>query len=230
MRASAPLRSSRRRSAAHEQSLSSRTAERRMLAAPTLAVIRIQMAGMIDRPYLDPGTACQRDSDQERHHEITHTRLHCAENTAGYALNAVPRRSIPIGIRRGFRLRCPGVKALSRASPAFNSPRHSQCLEAARRSLSSYVAFTTSAITSAGYVSLLCALGIGDHLWVSRANFALADFSIGTKNDPPPHLIKFCTRHDFCVLRIAPAAFLPSPLVKHSAPPMLLPLSIWERA
>jgi hypothetical protein len=50
------------------------------------------MAGMIDRAYLDPGTTCQRDSDQERHHQIAHTRLHCAENTAGHALNAVPRR------------------------------------------------------------------------------------------------------------------------------------------
>jgi hypothetical protein len=117
------------------------------------------------------------------------------------------------------------------ASPAFNLPP--PCLRRQNSSSSPVAigtAFTTLAITSAGYFSALCPLGIGDHLWVSRADFAFADFSIGTKDDPPPHLIKFCTRHDFCVLRIAPAAFLPSPLVKHSAPPMLLPLSIWERA
>jgi hypothetical protein len=126
---------------------------------------------------------------------------------------------------------------LSRQRPSFTPRLPSICLlHVWRRQNSSSspvaigIAFTTLAITSAGYFSPLCPLGIGDHLWVSRADFAFADFSIGTKDDPPPHLIKFCTRHDFCVLRIAPAAFLPSPLVKHSAPPMLLPPSIWERA
>ena len=60
------------RSAAHEESSSPCAAERRMLAARALAVIRIQMTGVIDRPYLDPGAACQRRGDQERHHQFAH--------------------------------------------------------------------------------------------------------------------------------------------------------------
>jgi hypothetical protein len=60
------------RSAAPEESWSPCTAERRMLAARALAVIRTQMARMIDRPYVDPGTACQRSTDQERHHQFAH--------------------------------------------------------------------------------------------------------------------------------------------------------------
>jgi hypothetical protein len=53
-----------------------------------------------------------------------------------------------------------------------------------------------------------------------RADFELASFSIGTEDNPPPHLIKFGARHYFLVLRIAPAAFLASLLVKHGAPPV----------
>jgi hypothetical protein len=64
------------------------------------------MTGVIDRPYLDPGTACQRRGDQERHHQFAHAWLHWAENTEGYAPNAVRHRWIPIGIRCGLRLRC----------------------------------------------------------------------------------------------------------------------------
>jgi hypothetical protein len=137
-------------------------------------------------------------------------------------------------LRRGFRLRCPGVEALSPRPARLQFASAESVFGGGETSSSSSVAIggalTMGAIASAGYFLPLCRLGIGDHLWVSRADFALADFSIGTKDDPPPHLIKFCTRHDFCFLRIAPAAFLSSPLVKHSAPPMLLPLSIWERA
>jgi hypothetical protein len=52
------------------------------------------------------------------------------------------------------------------------------------------------------------------------ADFALAPFPIGTEDDPPPDLIKFWARRYFFVLRIAPAAFLASLLVKHGAPPI----------
>jgi hypothetical protein len=34
-------------------------------------------------------------------------------------------------------------------------------------------------------------LGIGDHLRVMRADFALARFSVGPKDDPPSDLVKF---------------------------------------